>query len=203
VRKQVCEYSYKSHLISLVIQNIYFSARKRFATSNSDLLTDLRAFEECVKFQKENNSSSFRKFCEENFISWFTVRDVSSLRQDLFASLVSTGFVPSSLKSDSAALSLHGRRENLIKSVILGGLWPRIARVEMPKAIFDKIQAGTIQRDHEAKEYKVYEKDGGRVFLHPQSIMFGSLGSQKSPYFAYFSKSMTTKLFLRDATEVT
>lgn len=67
--------------------------------------------------------------------------------------------------------------------------------------MFDKVQAGTIERDHEAREYKLFD-NAERVFVHPQSIMFDAMGTQKSRFFAYFAKSMTTKVFLRDVTEV-
>lgn len=91
--------------------------------------------------------------------------------------------------------------ENLVKSVVCGGLWPRVAMVSTPKQLFDKVQAGTVEREREAKEYKLFEKRE-RVFIHPQSIMFDGLGSHGSPFFAYFSKNMTSKVFLRDVTEV-
>ena len=58
---------------------------------------------------------------------------------------------------------------------------------------------------NEAKEFKFYDirtgEDGGRVFLHPASVLFHS-AEWKSPFVTYFQKQQTTKLFLRDATEV-
>ena len=41
----------------------------------------------------------------------------------------------------------------------------------------------------------------GRVFIHPSSILFSESGF-KSGYLAYFGKAETSKVFLRDATEV-
>ena len=41
----------------------------------------------------------------------------------------------------------------------------------------------------------------GRVFIHPSSVLFSESGF-KSGYLAYFSKAETSKVFLRDATEV-
>ena len=41
----------------------------------------------------------------------------------------------------------------------------------------------------------------GRVFIHPSSILFSESGF-KSGYLAYFAKAETSKVFLRDATEV-
>lgn len=41
----------------------------------------------------------------------------------------------------------------------------------------------------------------GRVFIHPSSVLFSESGF-RSGYLAYFSKAETSKVFLRDATEV-
>jgi len=109
--------------------------------------------------------------------------------------------VPLHSSPDAPRLNVHSTNENLVKAVICGGLWPRIAKVSTPKAVFDKVQSGTVERDHESKEYKIFE-DSERVFIHPQSIMFDTLETVKSRYLAYFAKSMTTKVFLRDVTEV-
>lgn len=41
----------------------------------------------------------------------------------------------------------------------------------------------------------------GRVFLHPGSVLFAE-NKLKNGYLTYFNKSVTSKPFLRDATEV-
>ena len=116
--------------------------------------------------------------------------------------LVSRGSTPS-----TPALNTNSSHISLVKAVILAGLWPRVARVHLPKGAikFDRVQAGTVQRANEAKEFKFYDirvgNDGGRVFLHPASVLFHS-AEWKSPFVTYFHKQQTTKLFLRDATEV-
>lgn len=99
-----------------------------------------------------------------------------------------------------------------MKAVLLAGLWPRVARVVLPRGAikFDRVQAGTVQRVNEAKEFKFYDirvnsNEGGggpRVFLHPASVLFHS-AEWKVPFVAYFQKHMSSKVFLRDATEVT
>ena len=44
-------------------------------------------------------------------------------------------------------MSVHSNNDNLVKGIIVGGLYPRIARIAMPRAQFEKIQQGTIQKD--------------------------------------------------------
>lgn len=179
-------------------------ARARFASGRSDLLTDLEAFSQCAKMRSEGSSNhAIKLFCEENFIATDTIREVTTLRQDLLSSLVEIGFVPNDSVPTSPELNKHSENVNLLKAVIAGGLWPRVARVHLPKSAvkFDKVQAGAIQRENTANEFKFFDIGTGRVFLHPASILFSN-AVWKSPFVAYFQKHMTTKVFLRDATEI-
>ncbi|OSD00833.1 P-loop containing nucleoside triphosphate hydrolase protein [Trametes coccinea BRFM310] len=207
-------------------------ARAKFATANSDLLTDVKAYDECLALREKGAShSAIRAFCEQHFISPSTIRDITSLRLDFLSSLAQLGFVPPASKPSSPALNAHAANTNLVKAVILGGLWPRVARVHLPKSAikFDRVQAGTVQRENTAKEFRMYDiRSGGgsgsqaagqgpvgggpgpgrggggggeRVFLHPASVLFGAT-AWRSPFLTYFQKQMTSKVFLRDATEV-
>lgn len=139
----------------------------------------------------------------QNFISSSTLREVSVLRREFLGPLMSIGFIALGSTPQSASLNINSENQNLIKSVFVGGFWPQVARVHLPKSAikFDKVQSGTVQRENTAKEYKIYDIREGRVFLHPSSILFGN-ASWKSSFLVYFQKSLTTKLFLRGATEV-
>ncbi|KAG6380964.1 P-loop containing nucleoside triphosphate hydrolase protein [Boletus reticuloceps] len=179
-------------------------AKLRFDKHNSDLLTDVHAYNECTRFRSDNESRrTFRRFCEENFISTNAVHEITSLRQDFFSSLLDMGLTAMSSTPNSPNLNMNSTNTNLIKAVILGGLWPRVARVHLPSSAikFDKVQAGTVQRENAAKEYKMYDLKNGRVFLHPSSVLFGE-STWKSPFLAYFQMQQTTKVFVRGATEV-
>ncbi|KAF9245882.1 P-loop containing nucleoside triphosphate hydrolase protein [Melanogaster broomeanus] len=179
-------------------------AKLRFATDGSDLLTDVNAYDACMRLRSEGGSqNALRSFCEQNFISAASVREITSLRQDFFSSLSDLGFIPFPASPDSPNLNVNSANTNVVKAVILGGLWPRVARVHLPSSAikFDKVQAGTVQRENTAKEYKIYDLKNGRVFLHPSSVLFGE-STWKSPFLAYFQMQQTTKLFVRGATEV-
>ncbi|KZP25382.1 P-loop containing nucleoside triphosphate hydrolase protein [Athelia psychrophila] len=179
-------------------------AKGKFSTGNSDLLTDLKAYDECARIRSEGGShGAVRTFCEENFISSTTLRDMTSLRLDFINSLSDLGFIPFKSPPSSPTLNTNSNNGNLVKAVVLGGLWSRVARVHLPKSAikFDRVRGGTVQRENTAKEYKLYDLREGRVFLHPSSVLFGET-MWKSPFLTYFSKHMTSKVFLRDATEV-
>ncbi|CAA7264809.1 unnamed protein product [Cyclocybe aegerita] len=180
------------------------TARARFAHGDSDLLTDAKAFDECMQMRKDSKSSAaIRSFCEENFISASTLRDVVTLRQDFVSSLVEMGFIPLDSTPSTASLNTCSDNLNLVKSVLLGGLWPRVARVHLPKdrIKYDKVSAGAVQRENIAKDFKIFDLREGRAFLHPGSVLFGT-SAWKPPFLIYFHKYMTTKVFLRDATKV-
>ncbi|KAI0640102.1 P-loop containing nucleoside triphosphate hydrolase protein [Trametes polyzona] len=179
-------------------------ARAKFATGNSDLLTDANAYEECISLRAKGAShSAIRAFCEQNFISPSTIRDVTSLRLDFLSALSQLGFVPPSSSPTTPALNANASNTNLVKAVVLGGLWPRVARVHLPRGAikFDRVQAGTVQRANSAREFRLYDLRDGRVFVHPASVLFGAT-AWRAPFVAYFQKQMTSKVFLRDATEV-
>lgn len=179
-------------------------ARLRFGEDKSDLLTDVNAYSECMRLQSEGkNHKALRHFCEENFISTAAVREITSLRRDFLSSLSDLGFIPRSATASSQELNTNSANTNIIKAVILGGLWPRVVQVHLPRSAikFDKVQAGTVQRENTAKEYKMHDLTDGRVFLHPSSVLFGE-STWKSPFLAYFQKQMTSKIFIRGATQV-
>ncbi|THV01418.1 P-loop containing nucleoside triphosphate hydrolase protein [Dendrothele bispora CBS 962.96] len=179
-------------------------AKNRFVKGNSDLLTDLNAYTECMRLSKEQKSqSSIKHFCDENFISLTTVREISMLRREYLDTLISMGFVPFDSEPSSPSLNTNSSNLNLIKSIVLGGLWPRVARVQLPdkKVKFDKVQGGTVQRENVAKDYAFHDLQGKRVFLHPSSVLFEH-SAWKSFLLVYFQKAETSKTFLRDATEI-
>lgn len=138
-------------------------ARAELMTASSDLLTDVRAYDECVGLRAAGKSQgAVKMFCDDvrffpvivpanaqqrsqNFISPSTIRDVTSLRADLLSALSGIGFVPFGAKASDPALNAHSTNENLVKAVILGGLWPRVARVNLPQSAikFDKVSAGS------------------------------------------------------------
>ncbi|KNZ80627.1 Putative DEAH-box ATP-dependent helicase [Termitomyces sp. J132] len=182
-------------------------ARERFFNAGSDLLTDVTAYDQCVRLRSGGNGQAeLRAFCEKHFISPTSVREITTLRSDFLLSLSDIGFIPFGSKLSDSGLNKNSGNQNLLKAVILGGLWPRVARVHLPRdrIKFEKVSAGTIQRENTAKEYKIYDLQEGRVFLHPASVLF-SEATWASPFLVYFHKymsNMSSKVFLRDATEI-
>ena len=195
------------------------AARARFSTGKSDLLTDVNAIESALRLRTEGGQKAVRDFCEDNYISYVGLREVLSLRGDYVSALRSAGF---SVDSDELALgSKDGKKrkdisENLLKAIVYAGTGKAV-RVRLPEVKYEATIGGTTQLEHEAKEVRFFDTDGestsapvsivayllsaGRVFIHPSSVLF-SESKLKNGFLTYFHKSVTSKPFLRDATEV-
>lgn len=126
-----------------------------------------------------------------------------TLRQDFVYNLSEIGFIPNDSTPSTPFLNISSGNLKLVKAIILGGLWPHVARVHLPKERikFDKVSAGAVRRENIAKDFKIYDLQEGRVFLHPGSVLFG-MADWTPPFLVYFHKYMTNKVFLRDATKV-
>ncbi|KAM0788551.1 hypothetical protein ACM66B_001677 [Microbotryomycetes sp. NB124-2] len=163
------------------------SARAKFYTSRSDLLSDWQAFEACVQARKDG---SLRSYAEEHFISLSTFRDVVQLRYEYKTALHDVGLV--------VGPDENVDNHNLLKAIVFAGT-ARLVRVRLPQAVYDVGSSGAIQRDRDAREVRFFED--ARVFLHPTSLLFHET-KFSTPFVTYFSKQVTSKPFLRDATEV-
>jgi hypothetical protein len=112
-----------------------------------------------------------RSFCEENFVNFNTVRDISSLRQDFQAALAEIGLIDPPGRGprrnqDLDDWNVNSENESLLKGILVGAFWPRIVRIRLPDAKYEKVQAGSVAKEHEAREVKYYDSvDNSRVFI--------------------------------------
>ncbi|KAL1683937.1 P-loop containing nucleoside triphosphate hydrolase protein [Schizophyllum commune] len=176
-------------------------ARQRFALYGSDLLASVLAYDECMRLRAEGRSQrEIVDFCKQNFISPTTVRDITTLRLEFHSALGNMGFIPPSLPPTAPALNAYSTHTNLLKAIILSGLYPRVARVRAPRAKFDAVAAGTVQREAAAREFAFFDMHDSRVWIHPSSILFGE-ARWGAPFAAYFGRQQTSKVYVRDVTE--
>jgi len=128
-------------------------------------MTDVRAYDSVIGLRaKGEGQAAQRRYCEDvrldpysgaltddqHFISASTVRDITSLRHDFLSALNQIGFIGTG-QVELAKYSVNSTQENLIKSVLVGGLYPRVARIAMPKALFERVQQGAVQKDVSAQ----------------------------------------------------
>lgn len=172
-------------------------ARMRFYTGDGDLLTDLEAFNQWDDMMKDRGTPQrqIRAFCDENFLSFQTLTDISNTRSQYYDALTEIGMVsPSSQTSGS-------RNALLLRALVASAFTPQIARIQYPDKKFASSMSGAVELDPEARAIKYFCQEPGRVFVHPSSTLFGSQGfSGNAAYMSYFSMISTTKIFIRDLT---
>lgn len=205
-------------------RNAASAARQRFATGHSDILTDLNAIRAILRLDHDgverSYSSKLRQFFDDNYVSPSAWREILSLKADYISAMKNAGFVVKSSEQQSKSPPPvdASANDNLLKAIVYAGTG-RAVRVRLPQVRYESTIGGTTQIDHEAKEVRFFDGDAGklspvpfvqfcltdpaagRVFLHPSSVLF-SESKLKNGYLTYFNKSVTTKPYLRDATEV-
>ncbi|KAJ3458552.1 hypothetical protein MRS44_012661 [Fusarium solani] len=178
-------------------------ARMIFYTGDGDLLTDLHAFQEWdAMMQDRMPQRHVRSWCEEHFLNFQTLSDISNTKAQYYTALGEIGIVPPSEATSEA----HGRgvgsdSPQLLRALVAAAFTPQIARIQYPDKKFASSMSGAVELDPEARSIKYFNQENGRVFVHPSSTLFGSQGfSGNAAYMAYFSLISTSKIFIRDLT---
>jgi len=182
------------------------AARTVFAKGHGDLLCDLRAYEEWSSMRMKGvTTRDMRFWCDDNFLSWQTLNDITSNRSQYLSSLRESGFLPISYNSSDTSTQQsydrHNGNDALIRALIAGAFNPQIARIEFPDKKFAASSTGAVELDPEAHTIKYFSQENGRVFVHPSSTLFGAQSFPGSAAFvSYFSKMATSKVFIRELT---
>ncbi|KAJ3194151.1 hypothetical protein HK101_003398 [Irineochytrium annulatum] len=175
------------------------AARIKFARDKSDWLTDAAAFDAWREITGSNGKA--RDFCEVNFISSGAMTAVSDLREQYLDILADIGLVADRRAINGGVSSVNAL---LVKSVIVAGLYPQLARVREPEDRWVGTAHGAVVREAEAREIRFWV-DGGRdgggeeeVWIHPASVN-ADVGKWED---LFHQKVATSKVFLRDSTMV-
>ena len=178
------------------------AARASFASGQGDLICDLKAFEEWSQRMQTSNHRELRNWCEANFLSMQTLRDIASNRQQFLTPLLDIGFVSSKFKAgDASPLNTYNSDITLIRALVAGAFSPQIARVDFPDKKFAASHTGAVELDPEARTIKYFNEENGRVFVHPGSTLFNAQTFPGgSAYLSYFTKMATSKIFIRELT---
>ena len=185
-------------------------ARMRFFTGNGDLITDLEAFYEWNGMMRDRvPQRQIRSFCDDNFLSFQTLSDISNTRSQYYEALAEIGLAPrgngGGINSEaSASIDANGgtaRRVQLLRALVASAFTPQIARIQYPDTKYASSMSGAMELDPEARSIKYFTQENGRVFVHPSSTLFDSQGfSGSAAYMSYFSIISTSKIFIRDLT---
>ncbi|KAI0427443.1 DEAD/DEAH box helicase [Xylaria sp. FL1042] len=174
-------------------------ARMRFAKGDGDLLTDLRAFQQWhAMVQQRTPPRQVRSFCDENFLSYHTLSDISTTRTQYYSALTEIGIVSTTTTQtpEAATISMP-----LLRALTASAFTPQIARIQFPDKKFAASISGAVELDPEARTIKYFTQENGRVFIHPSSALFDSQGfTGNAAFVSYFTMISTSKVFIRDLT---
>lgn len=195
-------------------------ARAAYLLGQSDLLTDAHLFATWLAMRAgKAPMREQRQFCDKHGLSLQALQDVDLARSTLLRQLEEVGLVDRAYvqgyraqgprwPTEASALPLDRNmmHTNLLRALVLAGVWPSVARVDQPTAKYNASASGAVLKDANAKELHYFDEHDGRVFLHPSSMLFHAT-KFKSNYVAVFSKSASgaagaSRTYLRDATEV-
>ena len=185
------------------------AAKRRLATSKSDLLAYVTAFDGWQTARMQGRGAE-RHFCDTNFLSLATLYQVTDLRRDLFDTLVTVGVAErrsgrveggGHALLGGEAFNANATDDRLVRSVVCAGLYPKVARIAMPPTVYMETENGSVAKPHEPRTLRFLTRDGGRVFLHPNSVNF-TQGTFEQPFVVFNEKVATAKVLLRDCTMV-
>ena len=178
------------------------AARAAFAPDQGDLMCDLRAYEQWAEMSGCNSFRDVRLWCDKNFLSNQTLRDISSNRTQYHSSLKDAGFLPANNGQTTVQnLNRHNANNALLRALVAGAFNPQLARIDFPDKKFAPSMSGAVELDPEARTIKFFNQENGRVFTHPSSTLFGAQGFiGGSVYLSYFNKMATSKVFVRELT---
>lgn len=179
------------------------AARLSFPTSDGDLLLDSAAFDQWKHLSSQLRYRDVQDWCSSKFLSQNILRDIDSTRRQLLDSLKETGLVSGTYVSRLEDEKYNQNRNNshLLRAIIAGALHPQVAEIKLPDKKYIASMSGAKELDPEAKTIKYFNKENGRVFVHPSSILFDAQSfTGTATYISYFTKLSTSKNFIRDLT---
>jgi len=89
----------------------------------------------------------------------------------------------------------------VVKAAFAAGLYPQLLRVDHPASKYQKVLGGAVEAEGEAGKVRLFDRERGRVFLHPSSVNF-SCGKFESGWLVYSDIVQTSKVFCRETSMV-
>lgn len=176
------------------------AARAVFAQNQGDLIGDLLAFQQWSEAMNDRatRQGEVRSWCNDNFLNFQTLSDISATRSQYMASLREIGFI----QGANASRRESGPQDTaLLRALIAGAFNPQVARIDFPDKKYASSMGGAVELDPEARTIKYFNQENGRVFVHPSSTVFDAQTFPgNAAYMAYFNKMATSKVFIRDLT---
>ncbi|KAK9449238.1 P-loop containing nucleoside triphosphate hydrolase protein [Limtongia smithiae] len=181
------------------------AARCEFAGGHGDVIADARAFMEWEsRIRGGGGYRDARAWCETNYLSFKTMEDIASARDQYLNALLEIGFISSTARRSAAKEnSSTNVQYGLVRALLAAAMTPSVARIQLPEKKYVAVSSGAVELDPEAKTIKLFTREDGRVFVHPSSVLFSAQSFVGGAEFmAFFHKMATSKIFVRENTPV-
>eukprot|EP00210_Caulerpa_lentillifera_P005324 g5087.t1 len=149
-----------------------------YQNSKSDHMAIIAAFQ--AFHQAKLNKVSMIEFCRKRFISMDAMNSILEARVEFASILAELGFVSRRYADEIRTRGIQldpvfdefAQNSRFIRGAICAGFYPNLVRVKHPAKKFVPTLSGSKQIDGDAKELKLYDREKGRVFIHPSSVNF-------------------------------
>ena len=136
--------------------------------------------------------------CREMKLSYSTMHEIHQVRNQLKERLAESGFRP-----DAPAASAHASNDDLVRAVLVAGLFPNVARVAAGGGGGGGGRgSGGRGGKRQGNGPRVVNSRGVEVTIHPSSVNASSaeLPGPREGYYAYQEEVETSRVFLRETT---
>ena len=187
------------------------------SSSKSDHIAIIAAFNGWRRSLDNNGRKEASRYCTEFFVSEQAMDAIRQGRRQFAQILADLGFISASYvasvdkpwSSDKLKGVNTGYGEpdeyaghaRVVKAAIASGLYPQLLRAENPAAQFQKVHGGAFVTEGSAGKVKLFDRERGRVFIHPSSINF-SAARFESGWLVYSDIMETSKVFIRECSMV-
>ena len=172
------------------------------AVSKSDHIAIVAVYNKWKAATVQGGRRAAAEFCNRHFLSDQAMEIIEAGRRQYADVLADLGFAPRSyLSQPQSTLDTYSHNARVVKSAITAGLYPQLLRVLSPTAKYQKVLGGAMETDNDPSQFKFFDKERGRVFLHPASVNF-HCGKFESGWLAYSDIVETSKVFVRESSMV-
>ena len=156
------------------------AARTAFGPGQGDLICDLCAYE--AWSERKNCKYSFREtktWCDQNYLSFQTLNDISSNRSQYISSLKETGFLPFTYRASST--STQPAEFALLRALIAGAFNPQIVRIDFPDKKYASSVSGAVELDPEARTIRFFSSPSSSTAQNTPPVASTSSSASPTP----------------------
>ncbi|GFR46511.1 hypothetical protein Agub_g8095, partial [Astrephomene gubernaculifera] len=195
-------------------------------TSRSDHIALVAAYNGWIKAVEKGGRSAGSQLCSDCGLSESSLEAIRAGRVEYARVLGELGFLESDpwvIAAAAGAGTGAGQQQQggadkedpanrnagnarFLKAALCAGFYPSVLRVQHPKTKYKEVYGGTEEAEADAKDVKLFDRERGRVFLHPGSVCF-SVGKYESGWLVYTQmtemiRDGRPKLLVREASMV-